>query len=352
MSLVDKIVHAATIISSTIPSIEPQSLLSHHRKLLQAALVSLEQALQSQKSDRINAHSQNEHSENPDSPDITHAQAPQPRAGDFQEVLRSPDAGQVEVAESLASACSQSPRSDVVSLEPTQAQNEQTSESDVEILMAKLEKNQKVIQSFTNKKHDDAISREKSWTGLDPRHVDIKLGKRGCSSTEKFRAWLARYSFADEYLTWAQETFGGSRHQYLILNAKDAGNRGKGGISHVSDFMSSLSFNDESTRKAIQYGLKYHSFEHMYQCQGVSAFLFYVFTSFRQLPYASMQDLKEAIRQSKTWSTLAEQKADWIVQCLLIYNEDCGVSYLPAQELKNLTYDREISTQAWPKASN
>ncbi|KAJ5790104.1 uncharacterized protein N7518_007115 [Penicillium psychrosexuale] len=157
--------------------------------------------------------------------------------------------------------------------------------------METIHRQSKKIHAFTDKKEAHAVFSKKKWTQRDPRYVDIELTKRNRTWTQKFRGWLARYSFADEYLIWAQKTYRKPREEFLILTAEDADNRGKG---HVSEFLSFVHDKDESIRKEIQYGLKYHSFEHIYGSRGVSAVLF-----------------ANSIRESSTWSDFAEKKTDW-----------------------------------------
>jgi hypothetical protein len=103
-------------------------------------------------------------------------------------------------------------------------------------VMSILDRDFKHIHAFTDKKEAEAVFSKFSktrWTERDPRHVDIAIGKRNCTWTQKFRGWLAQYSFADEYLTWAQEKYGKPREQFLILTAEDADNRGKGHASEL-----------------------------------------------------------------------------------------------------------------------
>ena len=323
MSPIDDIVYAATVISSTIPKVEIQALQSRHRQELQSALDSLNQALRSRRPEGFNSSERNDIS-GPSSRPLPQAQLqqtdnsnPANHVGNHQ-TSHIQDHGQ---GTSLASACSQYQESPPVN-------PEKQSESDVDILMRKLEKEYRKIQSFTNKEEEDAIFRRRNWTTLDPRHVDIQLENRRRNLTQKFRGWLARYSFADDYLTWAQDQYDKPRHEFLILNAKDADNRGKGAKNNYQEFLISINQSNESTRKAIQYGLKYHSFEQIYGNRGVSAFLFTEFTAFRQLPYAQLQSLRESIRRNSRWSALAEAKAGWVSQCLLLYNEDCG-TFIP-----------------------
>lgn len=327
MSPIDDVVYAATVISSTIPKVEIHDLLSCHRQELQSALDSLNQALRARKPEGISS------SERTDFSGIS-SRLPQAQ---LQQIDNSNPANHVGnhqpshiqdhgqgASETLASAGSQYHESPSVNLELGRLQDKQQSESDVDILMRKLEKEYEKIQSFTNKKEEDAISRRRNWTRLDPRHVDIQLEKRGRTLTQKFRGWLARYSFANDYLVWAQDKYDKPLDQFLIMDAKDDDNRRKGGKNHYKEFMISIDQDNDTTRKAIQYGLKYHSFEHIYGNRGVSAFLFSEFTAFRQISYARLQLLSESIRRSPRWSALAEAKAGWVSQCLWLYNEDCS----------------------------
>jgi hypothetical protein len=205
----------------------------------------------------------------------------------------------------------------------SQSPIEETIESDVKNLMKKLQDQSKKICSFTNQKEHDAISQGQDWTGLDPRLVDIKLVTRGSSLIAKFRAGLARYSFASDFLYWAEKRTQKPRHEFLNKETKDADNRGSG---YVSKYLDEIGQNTEMAQKAIQYGLKYHSFEYIYGSCGVSTFLFFVFTAFRQLPYGHLQSLAASIRASE-WSTFAEAKTPWISECLSIYVKNCSKYY-------------------------
>jgi hypothetical protein len=315
---IDEVVRAADLISSTIAEIETQELLCHHRQALQSAFESLGRILRSraqQTQQQSNPLDYNQGISEKLASASVHQSPTTPGSAEDDEVRAPAEDGEVRA-----------PAEDGEVRAPAEDDEVRAPAEDDEVteLIGTLQRESEKIHAFTNKAEKDAVS-EGNWTGSDPRHVDIQLSKCGSSWTRKFRGWLARYSFANEYLNWAQTKYEKPRDQFLILDAKDADHRGKGGKSHVSEFMEVINDKAESTRKAIQYGLKYHSFEHVYGSRGPSAFLFGVFSAFRRFSYPNMPALAHSIHQSSTWSTMADRKADWVSRCLLIYNENCGI---------------------------
>lgn len=323
MCPIDKVVRAAGVISSTIAGIETQELLYHHRQTLQIAFDNLGQILSSSTQDTLLSAQPQIQSTEPLSP-----------TQESNQQASNHDHNQ-ETSKTMPSAPSpQPPAPGDASALPQEKQDDKVSN-----LMDNLRRHSKEIHAFTDKEEAHAVFSNKQWTQRDPRHVDIKLTKRNRTWTQKFRCWLARYSFADEYLTWAQNTYGKPREEFLILTAEDADNRGKG---HVTEFLGSVHDKDESIRKEIQYGLKYHSFEHIYKSRGVSVVLFGVSFAFRQITYPHMKLLAKSIGEDSTWSDLAKRKADWLSQCLLIYNEDYGTFLVLVYKVQRLSCYREL----------
>lgn len=322
---VDEIIHAATIISSTVARINIQNLLSHQRQQLQSALDSLERALQSPMPSHGNIRKPDTELQGPSSSSSFHSEhidTLDSTTNENSQQAKNNQNNDREALETLSPA--QTPHQQSPSPNMSQSPIEETVEPDVKLLMTKLQKQSKKIRSFINQNEHDALSQGQDWTGLDPRLVDIKLVTRGGSSlTAKFRAGLARYSFASDYLDWAQKRTEKPRHELLIKKAKDADNRGSG---YVSKYLDEIGQNTEVAQKAIQYGLKYCSFEYIYGSCGVSAFLFFVFAAFRHMPYGHLQSLATSIRASE-WSTLAKAKAPWISECLSIYVKNCSKYY-------------------------
>lgn len=88
--------------------------------------------------------------------------------------------------------------------------------------------------------------------------MDIDFAERRTLMTVKFRGWLGRYSFAEDYLAWAENAYNLPRGKFLSLDEKGADKRGKG---YISEYVSLFDLPKERTYKAIRYGLKYISFE-------------------------------------------------------------------------------------------
>ncbi|KAJ5159856.1 uncharacterized protein N7482_006860 [Penicillium canariense] len=176
-----------------------------------------------------------------------------------------------------------------------------------------------MIRSFVKKTEVDAISKNNSWIDDDPRNVDIALDTRQSTPSQRFRGWLGRYAWAESYMIWAQSTYSCSRTSLLNLDAKDAESKAKG---HITEYLSIVS-QGETTRKSIQHGLKYHAFKHIYGNHGILVLLIHLFTAFRDLNYSHLQSLAEVIHDCEEWSTLAEEKTEWLSKCRSEYNKSC-----------------------------
>ncbi|PTU22235.1 hypothetical protein P175DRAFT_0125946 [Aspergillus ochraceoroseus IBT 24754] len=131
--------------------------------------------------------------------------------------------------------------------------------------MENLQRKSKMIHSFVKKTEKNAISKNHDWTCDDPRNVDIALSERRATVSQKFRGWLGRYSWAEDYMTWAQTTYNCSRSSLLNLDARNTERKSQG---HITEYLSVMS-QGEKTRKSIQHGLKYHAFENIYGDHGV-----------------------------------------------------------------------------------
>jgi hypothetical protein len=356
MYSVDKILHAATVISSTLPRIEARNLVLHHRKELQFAFDSLGLALQSgspresspSRPDRLaeslnalpsaqpqtqqpNTSYQTHHDhcqqtvntydhsrQNPEVLLSTHQQRP-------THLLQSdsPDTRRRGSAEADTEQREANTEDHETNTEDHEANTEDTKA--VLTLVEKLEKDHEKIKLFAGLSEEAAISRGNNWTTQeDPRYTDIQLATKTCSMSQRFRAWIAQYSFADDYLTWAETTSGEPRQSFFTLDAKNSKTKGKSQNKRVSHYLRAINKKTEVTRKSIQYGLKYHSFEYIYGNSGVSAFLFAVPTAFRLLSYPHLRLLADSISRSKVWSALAVDKRDWLCNCIAMYNQDCG----------------------------
>ena len=324
MCAVNDTLSAALLLSSNLPNVNVQDLLPH-REELQSTLSILQQTLnslsiidRSEVTIRVAA----AEAQHPQSSTISsHTPA---LMGDGER--RVDDVGAPDADLSNLSAISTETNRNVVdlSLMASLPTDNNEMEQKVSLFMISLEKLSGKIHQFLDQDTVASVSTSTSWMSQDPRLVDISLDeKRSQSPTVRFRGWMARHSFADEYLTWAAENYKRKRTAFMSFDQQDADKRGQG---HIIDYLTSIGITDgktaQKTRKAIRYGLKYHSFEHLYGSPGVSAFLCQRFTSFRDLPIRCMKLLAESIRKSPKWSSLAKNKSDWISQCHCIYNND------------------------------
>lgn len=302
--------------------VNPQDLLPHHRRELQLALQNIERTLSS-----------------PPPSSTKHHGSPS-AAGSLLHPFETPVLSPPEVCLPANESQAQQYEADDVNVPTAGSSNVQITPSTqegedrsppplpakldgVSQFMKSLKCRSKKIRSFAEKNAEEAISRHSNWSEEDPRIVDIDISERRASPNEKFRGWLGRCSLAKDYLAWAESTYKLPRDEFLILDEKDADKRRQG---HISEYVSLINLPKEKTHKAIRFGLKYISFEHLYGNTGVSAFLCHMFTAFRDLPYAQFNSLAKAIRESAEWSEMAKNKADWLSQCRLIYNEDSGRS--------------------------
>jgi hypothetical protein len=328
MHIADKVLRAATLLSEALQERGAHELLLHHRQELQLAFDNLGRILRSstscnlptaEPSDQIQSEDLSHHvssldrqvrSEAADVPHLAH-QLQQPLLSlSPQSETRLPELGDIQEGDDH--------------VESTNAQPNQTQEAEniVARFMKKLQQSSKKIHEFLNKDKDDALLINNDWMTDDPRLVDIDLTDRRVTSSIRLRAWLARYSFAEDYLAWAEGHYSQPRDEFLIVEPKDAdaGNRTS---SHVTKYMSVINSEDQRIIRAIRHGLKYHSFHHIHGSFGVFAFLSQMFTAFRDIPYAYITLLSRAIHDSSEWSSLTEEKATWISDCWTTYNTTC-----------------------------
>lgn len=188
-------------------------------------------------------------------------------------------------------------------------------------IMQRLDKLSKSIEQFICLPEKSAVSTSGSWTGKDPRVVDIMLTQKIRSLSATFRANLGRCSLADEYLAWEEKTHETSRVEILAQNLEHATKR----TGHIGEYLAQQGEEEEeaTTRKAIQNGIKYRVFETLYGETSASLPVFFVFHRFRDLNYQYLPRLAELIRNSPVLSGLAA-KSEWRDQCQETYDIDCG----------------------------
>ena len=306
MHIADKVLHAVTLLSEALQERDAQEQLLHHRQQLQLAFDNLWRILRST-SCNLPAVEPSDQTQNED---LSHHLPYQDQRAPLEAADVSHLAHQLQ--QPVLSLSSQSePSLPELSDDdnPTQEQ-----EDIVALFMKKLDRASKNIYNFLNQSEDDALLINNDWTTDDPRLVDIDLAERRVTASIKLRGWLARYSFADDYLTWAAEHYNLPREHFLILQPKDAdsGNRNS---SPVKTYMSVINSGEERIIRAIRHGLKYHSFYHIHGNFGAFAFLSQMFTAFRDIPYPCIKFLSGTIHSSSEWSSLSNKKATWISNC-------------------------------------
>lgn len=333
MSLITAIVQASTVLSSQLPRAKTCDLFLY-RKELESALVKLEQVLNTQAPKKAQESKrfcqtcceisfqtrvldrQNDTSESPHIPP-TQSQLPmQPRSphceASTQHSILSEQNDISKISDTRPTVFT---RHDEVGRNFAKQPKEQPDK--VSLLMKKLEEESENIRNFTSDTAPNVVAKG-DWKGLDPRIIDANLPSKDKSLFTKFRAWLARCSLADEYLVWEKNKYNSSRVELLAENQIEADTK-KG---HVSEYL-----NDhygEPARKLIQSGIKCRVFERVYGTLGVSAFLFCVFSAFRDIPYMGFLRLAESIRNSQGWSTLADEKTSWLANSQETYNNSCS----------------------------
>ncbi|OQE67171.1 hypothetical protein PENNAL_c0178G07858 [Penicillium nalgiovense] len=322
MRMMDKIVDAATFLTENLHGTNTQELLYYHRQELQLAFDSLEKILGSPVSQQVQpSPSPNRGGTHSYRITTTNAQH-RPWARD---VLSS-------VPPQLHHPQPCSPARSEACLEPSfiQAQDErveainpldhpQKTSDKISEFMRGLESQSQAIHHFLNLTEYEATARDNNWTGDDFFMIDIELSESRVTIYQKFRGWLARYLYAERYLTWAETTYSQPRTKFLVLNEKDFENRTKG---RIKEYLIKINRNDEKNHRAIKYGVKYHSFGEIYGSHDVCAILSQVFSKFRNLSYRNFHSLAEEIHNSSKWSSLAREKANWLSMCLSIYSQE------------------------------
>jgi hypothetical protein len=326
MRMMNKILHAATFLTENLHGTDTQELLYYHRQELQLAFDSLKKILGSPASQQIQPSPSSNHGGTHSHQITTIHQQDRPGTRNAlssvppplqQPELCSPARSEVS---SEASFIQVQDRCIEAIIPPDHPQK---FPDEISGFMKRLKSQSKAIHHFLNRNEENAIAKDDNWTGDDFFMIDIELSERRVTRYQKFRGWLARYLYAERYLTWAETTYSKPRKTFLILDQKDLDNRGKG---RIKEYLTGINRNDLKNHRAIKYGVKYHSFEEIYGNQGVCAILSQVFTTFRNIPYLHFHSLAEAIRKSPEWSSLAKEKANWLSKCLSIYREERGQS--------------------------
>ncbi|KAJ6070709.1 hypothetical protein N7467_012028 [Penicillium canescens] len=322
MRMMNEILHAATFLTENLHGTDTQELLYYHRRELQLAFDSLKKLLGTPASRQIQPSppSNDGGTHSHQTTTVHHQDRPLVR-----NVLSSvpPPLQQPEPCSSARSEVSseasfiQAQERCVEAIHPLD--HPQKLPDEISGFMKKLKSESKAIRHFLDRNAENAIAKDENWTGDDFFMIDIELSERRVTRYQKFRGWLARYLYAERYLTWAEKTYSQPRKTFLILNQKDLDNRGKG---RIKEYLIVIKRNDSKNHRAIKYGVKYHSFEEVYGNQGVCAILSQVFTTFRDIPYLHFRSLAEELRKSPEWSSLAEEKADWLSKCLSIYRDE------------------------------
>jgi hypothetical protein len=337
MHSADKILHAVTLLSEALQERDARELLLHHRQELQLAFDNLWGILRSSTSCNLPAVEPSDQNQNEDLPHHLPYQ-------DQRVPLEAADVS--HLAHQLQQpVLSLSPQSEPSLPElgdddnPTQEQKDT-----VALFMKKLDRVSKNIRKFLNQSEDDALLINNDWTTDDPRLVDIDLAERRLTPSVKLRGWLARYSFADDYLAWAAGHYNLPREHFLILQPKDADAANRHS-SPVTNYMSVINSEDQRIIRAIRHGLKYHSFHHIHGNFGAFAFLSQMFTAFRDVPYPCIKFLSDSIHGSSEWSGLSNKKATWISDCWATYSTT-GMFNMSANangsKLTYLQYDTRV----------
>lgn len=333
MSLITVIVQASTVLSSELPKVKTSDLL-HYREELESAHVKLEQVLNTQAPKKTHEskgfcqtchknafltralNRQNSTSESQGIPSMQFQLPIQPRLpqreASTQPSVLSERNDISEISGTPPAVFTQHDKFGRIEVKQPKEQSDK-----VGLLMKKLEEESENIRNFTSDTAPNVVVKG-DWKGLDPRIIDANLPTKDKSLSTKFRAWLARCSLADEYLVWEKNKYHSSRVELLAKNQIEADTK-KG---HVSEYL-----NDhygEPARKLIQSGIKCRVFERVYGTLGVSAFLFCVFSAFRNIPYMEFSSLAESIRDSQDWSTLADKKTSWLAESQETYNKSCS----------------------------
>lgn len=324
--MMDKIVDAATFLTENLHGTNTQELLYYHRQELKLAFDSLKKILESPVSQQIQPSPSPNH-------DGTHSRRITSTCAQNRTWTRDIPSSVPPQPRSPARSFPQAQDGCVVAINPldhpqkpadkTRKPSDKTKRPSDKLseFMTGLESQSQAIHHFLNLTEHEAIAKDDNWTGNDFFMIDIDLSDSRVTINQKFRGWLARYLYAERYLTWAETTYSQPRERFLVLDERDAGNRTKG---RIKEYLIKINRNNEKNHKAIKYGVKYHSFEEIYGNHGVCAILSQVFTKFRNLSYQHFHLLAEEIRNSSKWSSLAREKDNWLSMCLSIYSQERG----------------------------
>lgn len=350
MQITDKVLRAATLLSEALHERDAQKLLLHHRQELQLAFDNLRRILRSPTSSDLPAVQPSDQIQNEDLP--CQEQRVPLEAADVSDLAQQRQQPVLPLEATDVSDLAQQPEQPEQPVLPLSTQSEpripddQTQEKDhIALFMTKLQRGSKKIHKFLNQSTDIALLIHNDWSTDDPRLVDIELAERRITASVRLRAWLARYSFADDYLAWAVRHYHLPREQFLILKPKHADTCSRGS-SQVIKYMSVINSEDQRIVRAIRHGLRYHSFHHIHGNFGAFAFLSQMFTAFRDIPYPCLELLSRTIQGSPEWSDLSNKKATWISDCLATYTTT-GMFKISANangsKLIYLQYDTRVS---------
>lgn len=324
MYSIDEVLRAATIISTSLPTLASEEL-QHHLEELRSAFDSLNGVFRSAtppaNTSSLNTRNQDETSDVP--------QDETPQNHNFRndhrdiEIIRCDDIARRNPPQESRREDLAQERSMPKEI-PPKSRKTPSQDTYLNAIMNILGKFKDEILSFVNKDAETAVLYLENWTDMDPFEVDIQLSLRGSSTAQRFRTFLARYIFAEKYLDWAVSKYQKPRDSFLRLDARAAASKQ---ISYVSEYLEAIERPDKRNKRSVEHGLKLHSFAHIYAHSGAFAFLFYVHTQFRELKCESLEMLVWRIKLSSIWSTLATEKKGWFSDCVSLYKMDCGMFF-------------------------
>lgn len=195
--------------------------------------------------------------------------------------------------------------------------------SSIEKFMRGLENALESIKTFLSHECRGIVTSEPEWAADDPRIVDIQIaGGSKPSNIVKFRRGLSQRSLAIEYRDWESNAYGISS---VEQRANDPSVQLSRKLGHVTKFLEANMhrfYNSEAARDGIEHGIKLLVCEELLGGIGISAILFFRFSSLRSLKYEELKGLKDVIEEqdSDSIKKLAGQKADWLRQCQSQYD--------------------------------
>jgi hypothetical protein len=206
-----------------------QDLLIHHRQKLQLAFDNLGRVLGSPTSCSVPGF---ENSTQTHNKPYSHPVPCHDRPGRPETAAVPPPAHPLQLEQSVSDSLppedrlaeSSQVREEDISVEATNKPASQTKQAKnmVNLLMVKLQRGSKAIHKFINQSEDDALSLNDAKTEDDPRLDDIERVEGPITPSMKLKAWLARFSFAKDYLTWAVARYSVAWSEILTLEGEDA----------------------------------------------------------------------------------------------------------------------------------